>query len=308
MTHLDDGTLLTFLDDELGADRHDALASHVNGCGACAERLRELEAERSLLAVTLPALDVTPAPAAAKKAVLARLRDGESGTDQSVADSGAASRRAGRGDGEPVAAPGAQDRPGASERVAQVPRVTEAPGRRAHGWARPALARAAGLLLVFAAAAAAAIPGSPLRSWLVEVIGPSEVESPAPEPTAEPTEDVVSGPEGNPQEVGIQMDPGGGELVVSLSGLPPGAEVQVRLVGGIRSWVYAAEGARFQTRPGAVDAEVPGEYVRVELARSLALASVEVDGVLYLRKTGDRLELAGPRRDSTDAEIRFEVP
>lgn len=307
MTHLDDGTLLTFLDDELAADRRVTVESHLERCTACAERLDDLAGERSLLAATLPALDVAPSPRAAKEAVLARVRAVQSGMDHPSRAEGAvrssmgadARRRAGR----PAASP-----PTSVERVPRPPRATEGPGRRAPRWGRPELAKAAGLLLVFAAAAAAAIPGSPLRSWLVDVVRPTELASPAPESATGADAEAVSEPVGGPQEVGIQMDPGGGELVVSLSGLPPGAEVQVRLVPGIRSWVYAAEGARFQTRPGAVDAQVPGEYVRVELARTLALASVEVDGVLYLRKTGDRLELAGPQRDSTDAEIRFEVP
>ncbi len=306
MTHLDDGTLLTLLDDELATDRRAAVTSHVDRCAVCAERLDELERERSLLAATLPALDVDPSLGAAREAILAHVRGAESATGHpaSRAD-GPSSVGGGAGRQEAAEVPDTSE---PAERVARLPRRTEGPKRATPRWWRPELAKAAGLLLVFAAAAAAAIPGSPVRSWLADVVRPSDLPSPAAESAAEAAADAVSEPEGGPQEVGIQMDPGGGELVVSLSGLPQGAEVQVRLVAGIRSWVYAAEGARFQTRPGAVVADVPGEYVRVELARSLALASVEVDGVLYLRKTGDRLELAGPQRDSTEAEIRFEVP
>ena len=34
----------------------------------------------------------------------------------------------------------------------------------------------------------------------------------------------------------------------------------------------------------------------------------EVDGAIYLRKVGDRLELTGPGRDSTEAHFSFQVP
>lgn len=303
MTHLDDGTLLTFLDGELEDARRSALTSHLNGCGVCARRLRALEGQKSLLAAALPQLDVPPSTEAAREAVLARLNASGSAPGGSKGEQVA--ELAGRGEearAEEMDAGSGQHGTAVGEVVAGL-KPQRAASRRI-GWVRPGLAKAASLVLLFAAAAAAAIPGSPVRAWLTEVVGPRAVVAPTPEPVTEP---AVAEPSA-PQEVGIQMDPGGGALTVSISGLPPGAEVAVRLVGGIRSWVYAAEGARFQTRPGAVEAEVPGQYVRVELARSLALASVHVDGVLYLRKTGDRLELAGPKQDSTDAEIRFEVP
>ena len=170
-------------------------------------------------------------------------------------------------------------------------------------WWRTGLARAAGLVLASAAVASAAIPGSPVRLWLgMETVAeapPEEVPVvPAPLPEA-PT----------PEEVGVRLVAAAdGSLTVSIVGLAPGGRVRVRLVDEEASGVYAAEGARFQTSAGRVEAMVPGSYVRIELSRALAAAAVEVDGALYLRKTGEHLELAGPVPDSTDAEISFQVP
>ena len=170
-------------------------------------------------------------------------------------------------------------------------------------WWRRDLAKAAGLVLAFAAAASAAIPGSPVRSWLG---GETGAEASAEDVRVPPAPSPVAPP---PEEVGVRLAAAAdGSLTVSVVGLAPGGQVRVRLVDEEVSGVFAAEGARFRTSAGRVEAVVPGSYVRIELSRALATAAVEVDGALYLRKTGERLELAGPVPDSTDAEISFQVP
>jgi len=170
-------------------------------------------------------------------------------------------------------------------------------------WWRTGLAKAAGLVLAFAAAGSAAIPGSPVRSWLGLETGAEVATEDNPSATA-PTVEAPA-----PEEVGVRLAAAAdGSLTVSITGLVPGAQVRVLLVDEEASGVFAAEGARFQTSAGRVEAVVPGSYVRIELSRTLAVAAVEVDGALYLRKTGERLELAGPLPDTADAEISFRVP
>ncbi len=175
-------------------------------------------------------------------------------------------------------------------------------------WWRGSLTRAAGLVLLLAGAGSAAIPGSPVRVWLEQRIDPPA--EPAVAPVAEPVEAAPATPptESGPQEAGIQVEPGDGPFTVSITGLPAGAAVEVVLVDGRQSGVYAPEGSRFATTPGGLQAHVDGGYVRVELSRSLDDADVEVDGAIYLRKVGDRLELPGPGQDSTEAHFRFQVP
>ena len=175
-------------------------------------------------------------------------------------------------------------------------------------WWRGSLARAAGLVLALAGAASAAIPGSPVRVWLEQRLDPVPPEPVAVEVEAGTEPTVAIEPEEALQEAGIQLGVEDGPLTVSITGLAPGARVEVLLVDADHSGVYAAAGARFSTTPGGLQAHVDGEYVRVELARSLEGADVEVDGSLYLRKQGDRLELPGPGSDSTEAHFRFQVP
>lgn len=176
-------------------------------------------------------------------------------------------------------------------------------GRRP--WWRSDLARAAGLVLALAGVASAAIPGSPVRRWLLPERTTPEV-APPPESLAPAAPEIEA--EAEPQETGIELHTPEGRLRVSITGLAPGGQVEVILVDGDRSGVYAPTGASFTTTPGGVEARVDGPYVRVELARSLQDAEVEVGGALYLRKSGDRLELPGPGRDSAQARFRFEVP
>jgi hypothetical protein len=201
-----------------------------------------------------------------------------------------------------VEPPLAAARRAVEERRARRSTSVAAAGRRFWG---SNLARAAGLLLAFAAVASAALPGSPVRNWLgsIRSVG---VEEPTPAVSPEPTGSVAE--PSVPQEVGIQLVESGGPLTVSIRGLGEGGELVVHLVEGAGSGIYAEEGTRFQSGPGQVVVHVAGAWVRIELSRALDTAAIEVDGTPYLLKDGERLELAGPNADSTEAEIRFRVP
>lgn len=163
------------------------------------------------------------------------------------------------------------------------------------------LARAAILVLGFAGVLSAAIPGSPVRQWLVAGWNQLSLRSPgveAPAASAEMEPEVTAE---SPAGVSIEaLD----EVRVSIRDLPPDAEVSVRLVPGARAGIYSTEG-QYRSGPGTIEVTGPGSEVRVELPRTLARASVLVDGTPYLRKTGDALEVLGPGADTTATEIRF---
>ena len=163
-------------------------------------------------------------------------------------------------------------------------------------------ARAAILVLLFGGAASAAIPGSPLRSLVESMFGGDPATSPA--LVAEPALDES----GASPTAGVGVAAADGNVRIVLSQVAPGAEVEVAFVDGVMASVAAGESATFSTAPGVVEVSGAGTPIRVEIPRSVESATVEVDGALFLRKVGARIELAGPTEDSTAAAILFRVP
>lgn len=192
-------------------------------------------------------------------------------------------------------------------RTAAPPRP--APPRRAATFA--ALPRAAVLLLGFAAAASATLPGSPVRAW---VTGLFESAAPPPAPTVlsapapGPVEAPVAAP---PVEAGVSVEPVDGQVRVVLRDASPDLVVRAVLTDGGRAGAYAtgaAADARFGTGPGRIEVAGAGEGVlRVEIPRAARAATIEVNGALYWTKEGDQLRLAVPAGDSAGAEVTFPV-
>lgn len=183
-------------------------------------------------------------------------------------------------------------------------RRTEA-GGRAGSFSRRALARAAILLLLVAGVAADRLPGSPFQGWLGELAG--QVRS-ALAGGADDAPGTTTDAAAGAAESGVRVSPAGGRVRVVLTGLPPGSRIDVRLVDGAEAGVRGMGGGRYRTAPGLIEVVEPGAGVRVEIPRAVPSATVEVDGRVYLRKEGGRLEVAGPATDSTEAELRFRTP
>lgn len=177
--------------------------------------------------------------------------------------------------------------------------------------ARRALPRAAVFLVGFAAAAAAAsVPGSPVRDWLGSLGRPGSVQAPAsPAPAAtvaaRPAVDEVA------SEVGVSVTPENGDVRVVLRQAAADVEVRAVLVSGDRAGVYArgaAASARFRTSPGRIEVDGVGQgELRMELPRSARSATVEVNGREYLRKDGDQLRLSTSAADQSGAEVSFRI-
>ncbi|HSM62006.1 MAG TPA: hypothetical protein VK849_14450 [Longimicrobiales bacterium] len=175
--------------------------------------------------------------------------------------------------------------------------VGAAPRRVTHG-----LSRAAGLVLLTAAGAAAALPGSPVRRWVGGLLsGEAEVAATAAE--QEPASLMAA-----PEATGLRVDAAAGPLRIVLRNLAPGTELRVQWMPGTEAAVFVPVGSRFATAQGRVEADLVEGGVRVELPRGRGPLTLEVDGRTFLRVTQDGLEVSGPVASRTDAEIVFVRP
>lgn len=175
----------------------------------------------------------------------------------------------------------------------EAPHATEAGGP---GGFRPGLAKAAALVLLLAAGASAAVPGSPIRSWLDSAFADGEGARPAVAATATVAD-----------EVGVRVAPADGRLVVVLSATASDDLLEIRLVDTDRGGVFAGMGTRFQSGEGRIEADATSGAVRVEIPRSARVATVRVGGVVYFEKRGERIELPGPEPVLAGDVYRFQA-
>jgi Putative zinc-finger len=180
--------------------------------------------------------------------------------------------------------------------------------RRPPVWGAAPLRRAAVLLLTFAAAASATIPGSPIRRWIGERLAPRPVAVVAEPEIEQPVPTLAVGA---PPESGVSIQPAAGRLRFLLSGATPELQVRVLLTDSPRGGVFAigdGSSARFRTAQGTIEVfDAGGGEIRVEIPRSVQSASLVVDGRSYLVKDGDQLRLEVPARDSSAAELLFQI-
>lgn len=236
MTHLDDGTLQAFLDDELAAGTRAAVAEHLLACEACHSRQEELTQASSLFTRSISLLDVEP-PATRPAGGTLRRR-ARAGTSSFV--------------------------------------------------------KAAGLVLALAAAASAAVPGSPVRDWVESVLEPSVPAAQAP---ASPGATEPTSPPAPPAPAGVSITPTSGAAVVALSrmdhtvihleGTTEG-RASVSVLDAERDPVFRTGADRVEVRDGV------GGEVRVRLPLGTDGARLEVDGDLYADTRGGVLRLHVP--------------
>ena len=173
---------------------------------------------------------------------------------------------------------------------------------------RFAFARAAVLVLFFGAAIATALLASPVRGWIVGgwdravamFTGSTETES-AVAPAA-----TAATPQA-PESAGVRVEVPTGELVVLLEDVEPGTELDVRFVDGFQAAAFAAQPARFRTADGLIEVTGGAGLVRVDIPRSVDVASIHVNGRMCITKAGDELDVAGPIVTRTPGEIRMRV-
>ena len=266
MGHPAEQTLLAYLDRELPFDERATVREHVQVCAACSGMLDELTAATRTLADAISAIDV-PVPA-----LLASELEGD------------------------LVARALQ------ELDAPVPTAASiTPLRRRRTSRRPLLAAA--LIIIFVAGAGAAIPGSPLREWLVRSVelvtgGPSEEPS-------DPGTPFRGEGTANPAAVSVQ--PRDGLVRIIITQPAPETLIRVRLLDAGAASVWSVEG-RYRSAPGEIEVleAGPGE-VLVLLPRTVPSAEVELDGRLVATKEGSDFRLLIPAADSSDAEVSFQA-
>lgn len=262
--HLPEEALIALRDGVEGRSADDVEARrHLGSCATCRDALQALQGRASAVSEALGTLDTGWDVEAARAHVRARVAE-------------ATASRAG---------------------TSPLP----AAARRRARFTMASLSRAAGILLV-TAAAASALPGSPVRRWLSERMGGGEVAATAPTTEGAPAAAMAA------ETTGVRLSVAGGPLRVVLRDVAPGTELRVVLVPGTEAAVFAPAGSRFTSAEGRVEARVtPGE-VRVELPRGVDPVSLEVGGRIYLRSTEAGLDVSGPVSSRTDDEILFRFP
>ena len=178
-----------------------------------------------------------------------------------------------------------------------------APARRR--WGGRHLGRAAALLLV-TAGAAAALPGSPIRTLLLRPLvndTPNRVESIDAGSAGVAAAEVV--PELT--DAGIAVAVPDGFVQVFIRGADPGTEVSVRWTEQSTARVSAPSGSRFTYSAGRIEVDAARGDIHMQLPQGATEVDLEVDGVRYLSGSRDRLEVSGPTVDRTDDVIRFRV-
>ena len=249
MTHLEDGTLQAFLDDELPPGERAEVAEHLLGCPPCRAAHEELGRANRTFSEAVSLLDVEP-PAAAREAPRPAKR---------------ATARAGAGMGSVV--------------------------------------KAAGLVLAVAAAASAAVPGSPVRAWIEQAVE----REPEPEPPVVAVPEASPAPTEEPADAaptGVSILPRSGPAVIALDGLrnvvirldPETAlTASVGVTGAEADPLFRTGHNRIEVREGA------GGEVRVRLAEASG-SRLEVDGEIYAEQVRGSLRILVPA-DTVDGAI-----
>lgn len=177
-------------------------------------------------------------------------------------------------------------------------------------WGMASLARAAVLVLLLAAAASAAVPGSPVRSWVEQAIG---LGAPAEEPAQEQVVEAP-GPIADDKEpsadaaapVALSVTPRAGRVQVELSAME-GTAIRVRSTTAQRLSLSVSGADRdpsFQVREGAIGARgaVGGELL-IEVPESLAAGQILRDGQVLARVRNGRLDIRVPGHETAEGVL-----
>jgi hypothetical protein len=166
------------------------------------------------------------------------------------------------------------------------------------GWWHAHVGRAAAVLLL-TAGAASALPWSPVRDWWAG--------APAEPLTGSDPAGGVGATQGSPP-AGISVAVPRGSIAVIVRGAEPGSVIEVVWVDRPTARVSAPAGSQFTYADGRAEVDAAAGPVEVELPRDAALASLEVDGRLFLERSGEHLDVPGPAVTRSDARLRFLVP
>lgn len=152
--------------------------------------------------------------------------------------------------------------------------------------------RAAAILLL-AAGAASAMPGSPVREWL-GIGAPAEV-------TAVAAVQPAAGP------AGIEVPVSDQGITIALRGVPIGEEVEVVWIDEPLARISADDGSTYRIEDGRAEAVITGGPVSISLPRTGA-AVLEINGAVVLTRSDDAVSLPMGSLSSDDDRIVLTVP
>jgi hypothetical protein len=162
------------------------------------------------------------------------------------------------------------------------------------------LGRAAGVLLL-AAGAAYALPGSPLRGWLET----DETTNVTPSAAAVEGTAAPAGEASDRSEIEVPLTEG--RIRVVLTGAAPGSEVDLVWTDGASARIAAGPDASYEVGVGRAEVDVGVAPVRLEIPRFAAIVLLDVNGRTYLRREGGALEVLVSPAERSEAGIRFTV-
>lgn len=138
------------------------------------------------------------------------------------------------------------------------------------------LGRAAAILL-FAAGAAWAVPGSPVRDWISDTDGTASFEGATLDPAS-------------PQALeggGIEVEMPAGGIVIALSSVDGRSDVRLDWVDRPVARISAAAGSTYAFAEGRAEADVAPGAVVLEVARSASSVTIEINGRLVFAGTAE---------------------
>ena len=174
------------------------------------------------------------------------------------------------------------------------------------------LPKAASIALLLTATAATALPGSPVRRWMVQgweaLTKTSQATSNQDDPRGAVGDQTALSPEAGVSETGASIPALAQGVEIWIHGLSSEAELRVVWIDGDEAWIYAGEGTQFNLEAGRLEAFSPPGAVRVEIPRNLEHVVVGLNGSILLRKSGAEVEIVGLVQERTPSEIVFEAP
>lgn len=153
---------------------------------------------------------------------------------------------------------------------------------------------------------AAALPGSPVRSWVDRSVRQVRglFDGAEDERAAAEAEPPPSGTDGE-ERSGVAVPTPEGSVRIVLRSVPAGTAVRVRLVDGDRAGVWNADGD-YRTGPGRIEVASPAsDTVLVEIPRSVGRARLEVNGRVAAEKRDGVLDVRIPDARLRDGEFVF---
>ena len=164
--------------------------------------------------------------------------------------------------------------------------------------ARRSLLKAAVLVVAAGTAAAAVVPGSPLREWVAGAVAPWTSG-----PPSDTAVTAAAPPDTTRETVSIVVDR---RALVQIVEPAPGLTVRILSTEGSRLTV-TARAERFETGAGSVEVVAPtGSEVVIGLPRGVPSARVSVEDRLLLERERGRQTLHAPA-DTAAGEVRFRL-